>query len=275
METYKNKILVPFDFSNQSLIALEQSCNIAQMLNAEIYILYVINKNKLLFNKKEQYDFEEKLKIKLTEYTDLIEKKSGIKIISLIEKGNYLKSIIKIVKQLKINFLIIGITNFFDNIYQIINKVSFPVIIIKGEQNINYKNIVLPLDLTKETREKISNAINFAKHFKSIIHIVTVNTTNDVYIIDRLKMQLEQVSNYIKNQGIECTQNFINSDFNDDKNVCNTLLNFSHKINADLIMIMTHQETDFIDLLGSLAKEIINNSDIPIMSIVPKKFKKN
>ncbi len=44
----ENKILIPFNFSEESLIVLEQSYEIAQMLNAEIYLLYVINKNILL-----------------------------------------------------------------------------------------------------------------------------------------------------------------------------------------------------------------------------------
>ncbi|NMC99907.1 MAG: universal stress protein, partial [Bacteroidales bacterium] len=42
METRENKILVPVDFGEQSLIALDQSYNIARMVNAEIYILHVI-----------------------------------------------------------------------------------------------------------------------------------------------------------------------------------------------------------------------------------------
>ena len=83
-------------------------------------------------------------------------------------------------------------------------------------------------------------------------------------------MQLEQVSNYIKSQGVECTQNFINSD-SGNENMCNALLDFSHKVEADLIMIMTQQETEVIKyFVGSLAKEIIHNSDIPVMSLVPK-----
>jgi nucleotide-binding universal stress UspA family protein len=53
--------------------------------------------------------------------------------------------------------------------------------------------------------------------------------------------------------------------------MCKALLEFAHRVEADLIMIMTQQETEVIKyFVGSLAKEIIHNSDIPVMSIVPK-----
>jgi nucleotide-binding universal stress UspA family protein len=282
MENRANKILVPVDFGEQSLIALDQSYNIARMVNAEIIILHVITENNALwglFGKKEQSDFVEKLKVKLTEFASFIEQKSGVKVIPMVEKGKLIETIIEVSERLNIKFLIVGTTGSNDikqkvvgsNALKIIREANFPVITIKGKQHRSgCKNIVLPLDLTKETREKVSNAIYFAKYFGSIVHTITMNTTNDTYLMNRLKMQLEQVSNYIKSNGVECTQNFVSGD-SGNENMCNALLDFSHKVDADLIIIMTQQETEVIKyFVGSLAKEIIHNSDIPVMSIVPK-----
>ncbi len=42
MSANKSKILVPVDFSEQSLIALEQSYNLAQNSDSEIVLLYVV-----------------------------------------------------------------------------------------------------------------------------------------------------------------------------------------------------------------------------------------
>lgn len=282
METRENKILVPIDFGEQSLIALDQSYNVARMVNADIYILHVITENNALwslFTKKEQSDFEEKLKAKLTEFANLIEKKSKVKIIPLVEKGKLVETILETAERLKIKFLIIGTKSTTDfkekiigsNAMRIIREATFPVITIKGKHHREgCKNIVLPLDLTKETREKVAYAIHFAKYFGSVVHAVSINTTYDTYVMNRLKMQLEQVSNYIKSQGVECTQNFITSE-SGNENMCKALLEFAHRVEADLIMIMTQQETEVIKyFVGSLAKEIIHNSDIPVMSIVPK-----
>jgi len=282
METRENKILIPFDFAEQSLIALDQSYNIARMVNAEINILHVITENNALwglFSKNEQDDLVEKLKVKLTDFAGLIEKKSGVKVKPIVEKGKLVDTILNTAEKLNVKFLIIGAASYYDikqkvigsNSLRIIRESKCPVITIKGKHhNEGCRNIVLPLDLTKETREKVTYAIYFAKYYKSIIHIVTMNTTSDVYIMNRKKLQLKQVYNFIKSQGVECSQNFIITN-SGNSSMCTALLEFSHKVDADLVIIMTQQETEIIKyFVGSLAKEIIHNFDIPVMSIVPK-----
>ncbi|PIV63221.1 MAG: hypothetical protein COS14_00415, partial [Bacteroidetes bacterium CG02_land_8_20_14_3_00_31_25] len=282
METRENKILIPFDFGEQSTIALDQSYNIARMIDAEILILHVITENNALwglFSKKEQDDLEIKLKAKLIDFAEHIEKKSGLKITPLVEKGKLVETIINATEKLNIKFLIIGTVSSIDikqkvigsNSLRLIREAKCPVITIKGkEHKEGCRNIVLPLDLTKETREKVTNTIYLAKYFKSIVHIITMNSTSDTYVMNRLKLQLTQVSEFIRNQDIECTQNFLNIQAG-NSNMCKALLEFSHKVDADLIVIMTQQETDVVKyFVGSLAKEIIHNSDIPVMSIVPK-----
>ena len=48
------------------------------------------------------------------------------------------------------------------------------------------------------------------------------------------------------------------------------VVDYANKVDADLIMIMTQQEGEITPLfIGSTAQGIINNSEIPVMSIVP------
>jgi nucleotide-binding universal stress UspA family protein len=282
METRENKILIPFDFGEQSTIAIEQSYNIARMINAEINILHVITESNSLwglFSKNEQDDLEHKLKEKLSIYARQIEEQSGCKVTPIVARGKLIDIILETSDKLNVKFLIIGSSGVQDsklriigsNSLRIIRESRCPVITIKGKWHRNgCRNIVLPLDLTKETREKVTNAIYFAQFFQSCIHTVTMNTSTDTYIMNRLKKQLEQVSEFIRSQGIECTQNFINT-ASGNTNMCTSLLDFSTKVEADLLIIMTQQETEVIKyFVGSLAKEIIHNSEIPVMSIVPK-----
>lgn len=282
MESRENKILIPFDFSEQSTIALEQSFNIAKMASAQINLLHIIIENNALwglFSKREQDDLEIKLKDKLVDYCKVVGQRAGVKVIPIVEKGKLVETILDVADRLNVKFLIIGTTGNQDSKFKIIGSNSLriireskcPVITIKGKHHREgCHNIVLPLDLTKETREKVSYTIYFARYFGSKVHCVTMNSTSDTYIMNRLKTQLEQVSEHIKSQGIECTQNFLNTGAG-NSNMCNALIEFSHKVEADLLIIMTQQETEVIKyFVGSLAKEIIHNSDIPVMSIVPK-----
>jgi len=282
METRENKILIPFDFSEQSTIALDQSYNIAKMANAEIHLLHVIIENNVLwglFSKHEQDDLEIKLKSKLRDFADVIEKKSGVKVTPIVEKGKLVETILDTAERLNVKFLIVGTSGNQESKFKVIGSNSLriirdskcPVITIKGKHHREgCHNIVLPLDLTKETREKVNYSIYFAKYFGSKVHAVTMNFASDTYIINRLKRQLQQVSDYIKSQGVDCTENFLNTQ-SGNSNMCNALLEFSHKVEADVIIIMTQQESEVIKyFVGSLAKEIIHSSDIPVMSIVPK-----
>tara|TARA_B100001142_G_C14197607_1_gene602448 strand:+ start:386 stop:634 length:249 start_codon:yes stop_codon:yes gene_type:complete len=48
------------------------------------------------------------------------------------------------------------------------------------------------------------------------------------------------------------------------------IIDYSKDNEADLIIIMTQQENDFITyFIGSVAQSILYNSDIPVMSVFP------
>lgn len=282
MESRENKILIPVDFKEQSMIAVDQSYNVARMAKAEIYLLHVIADNNPLwglFSKKEQDDLEHKLMAKLEELCKTVAEKSGLKVHPLIEKGKLIDVISQIADRLNVKFVIVGTADkderknkiIGSNALRMIRELKCPVITIKGKlHREGCANIVLPMDLSKETREKVAHAIYFAKYFGSTIHAVTMNTSSDSYLINRHKMQLTQVRDFIVSQGVKCTQNFLNTDTGNSA-MCKALLEFSQNVEADLIVIMTQQETEVIKyFMGSLAREVIHESDIPVMSIVPK-----
>jgi len=278
----KNIILVPVDFTERTLNALEFTYSLAKIQNSVIYLLHVIiESNPLwgLFGHKEQNELKEKLKEKLIEYAQLLSKKVNIEIVPIVEQGGLVDTIIKVGNKYNVKFLVMG-TSYKPNLktkligsnaLRIINEVNFPVITLKNKpEGDTIKNIVLPLDLTKETKQKVSYAINFGKLYDATVHVCTINTSSDIYVIGRLKIQLEQIYNFLKSHNINCTQTFLNSESGVNK-MCEKLLEFSHSVNADLIMIMTKQDTNLERLfLGSLAAEIIHNFDIPVMSIAPK-----
>ena len=80
---------------------------------------------------------------------------------------------------------------------------------------------------------------------------------------------LEQVEQFIVGKGVNYQAELVNVS---DDSLSKAVLNYSEKVNADLVMIMTQQESDFtLCFLGSTARSIINESDIPVMSVRPVK----
>jgi nucleotide-binding universal stress UspA family protein len=77
---------------------------------------------------------------------------------------------------------------------------------------------------------------------------------------------MSQVDEYIRGHDISCTTEFIHSD-----DFTESVIEYSKKIKADLIMIMTQQENwSDIMFISSSAQQIINTSEIPVLSIRPK-----
>ena len=129
---------------------------------------------------------------------------------------------------------------------------------------------MVPLDLTKETREKVNFALELARLGDgAAIRIVSVLFTSDEFVVSRLTRQLQQVKNFIEKEGVECTAEIIKG-VKGDESLAESIIKYANKVDGDLLMIMPQQEVDFTNrFIGSSAQEIINNSDIPVISIIP------
>ncbi|MFM8432394.1 MAG: universal stress protein [Bacteroidota bacterium] len=279
MATSKNRILVPVDFSDQSLIALEQSYNLARLTSAEIYILHTIDDSFQLpfMGGKEDKAMEKKVQKALEKLAEETREKAGVKVDVLVSRGKIYEEIQKAAKKLKCSFIImgtngsIGIKRFIgSNALRVIREAPCPVITIKGKKHRSgCKDIVLPLDLQKETKEKVTKAIELAKLFGSTIHLVTVLNTDDDFIVKKLTRQMQQVNSFIGEHAVPCVSEFISGD-----DIAEDVVKYSKKVKADLIMVMTQQEMYWTDMfISPAAQSIINGSDIPVLSIRPRERK--
>lgn len=282
MAKIKNEILVPIDFSEQSLIALSQSYNLAREYNAEILLLYVIEESGFLSfaTAKQLTDHKKEVQKKLDKLAEDTEKKSKVKVDTMIAKGKAYEKIIEVADMTDALMIIMGCNSrkklqklfIGSNALRVVREASCPVITIKGKTHREgCKNIVLPLDLTKETRDKVRHAIEIAKLgvYKAAIRVVSVLQTSDEFIVNKLTRQLEQVKIYIQKQGVDCSAEIIKT--TKDETLAQCIIDYAHKVDGDLIIIMTQQETNFTRMfIGSTAQEVVNNSDVPVMSIIPQ-----
>ena len=75
-----------------------------------------------------------------------------------------------------------------------------------------------------------------------------------------------QVNEFVQEHEITTSMEFIHSD-----DVTQSVIDYANRINADLLMIMTQQEMNWTDIMfiSSSAQQIINNSEIPVLSVRP------
>lgn len=286
MNPRTNKILVPIDFSAQSIVALGQSFNIAREYNAEITLLYVIEDAGMLaklFSNEQHEDLRKNIQTQLDTIASEAQNKSKITINTLIAKGRVYEKIAEVAELISATMIIMG-NNGGDglkkrfigsNALRVTRESKIPVITIKGKHHRNgCKNIVLPLDLTKETREKVSKAIELSKLFQgAAVHVVSVLLTSDEFVVNRLTRQLGQVKAFLEKEGVECSAEIIKN-IKGKETLAQNVIEYANQVDGDLIMIMTQQEIDFTKyFIGSTAQEIIYHSTIPVMSITPMEKK--
>jgi len=278
--TNNNNILVPTDFSDVANNALGHALKIAEVYGNEITLLNVQDEGGLfgLFGNDEKMKLiEEAINSRLDKViADSQQSFPNVKINKRIAYGKVYKVVNEIAEEENFDSIMMG-TNGASGLQQIIgsnssrviNYAKVPVIVIKDQPigKNGYEKIVLPIDLSRESRQKLKWAIHVAKKFNSTIHVIYENSTDSEY-----KNKIFGVINQTQDILSQNNANYIVRGLDDDKypdSFAEDTLNYADEIGADLIIIMTQQEKGFSEfLLGSYAQQIVNHSGkVPVMCI--------
>src|SRR5688572_29483932 len=163
-------ILIPIDFSKQSLAAVKQSYNLAKYTHSKLILLHV-------FDKSGAESFEA-----LNKLTKQTEQESGVPTEFMNVQGDIYEETDRVAEEINATLIIAGLESHmrFRNIIgssasKLIRKAPCPVITIRGnEHRDGCENILLPIDLSPETREKVDVAVQFAHYFGASIRVLGV-----------------------------------------------------------------------------------------------------
>jgi nucleotide-binding universal stress UspA family protein len=189
----------------------------------------------------------------------------------LVAGGKAYRKIAEVAEQMNADLIVMGthgssgIQAFAgSNASKVIQIAPCPVVVIKEKAfDRGYKNIVLPLDLTRETKQKVNMAVKVAQAYNATIHIVTMSAS-DEFITQRLHANLAQVKSYLADRNINYTTTEL------DGNFAMRTLTWAQGRNADLIIIMAERDRGFAEyIFGTVAQHIVNRSPIPVMAVKP------
>ena len=265
-------IIVPLDLSDESLNGLNLAMMMATKTGANILLVHVIGKNtgdyyKQMENENQlaQTKFEgilrkykEKVKLNFTLSYIIKEGKIFKEIADLADKHEEALTVLSTHGASGFEELFIG-----GNAYKITSRSKNPVITVRRSKiPSNIDNIVMPLDMTFQTREKVPYTVEFAKIFGSKIHLLTIRLSNLKSIEKKLHQYAEQVASYLDIHKVPYTVEHLHGG-----NLTDLTLEYSRSIDADLISIMTEQEKSASNLLlGNFAHQMINKAYIPVLS---------
>jgi nucleotide-binding universal stress UspA family protein len=285
MTQNSNKILVPIDFQEPSLNALDHSYELARLFDAELILLYVIEVTGVFGKLRSPEDYVNSVIKEAREKFDELEKlagsvssKASVKVTTIIEKGKPYDRIINTAIDNDVILIIMGKSGVLDapdrnfigsNTLNVIREAPCPVITVKGDKPMpeKFANILLPLDFTGHTKKQVQKAIDLGGYFGSSINIISVISRENKVTKLLKQVQMNQVKNAINRHGVRCHSELL---YIDDKTAAEEVIDYSMKIDADLIIIMTQQKKSIIHYyVGSTALQIIQNSEIPVLSIFP------
>jgi nucleotide-binding universal stress UspA family protein len=268
MEEHQKPIVVPWDFTNVAENALAHAVKISRMVGNEISLLHIIDKDI-----KPAAEGEKKVLLK--HVAEENGKKYNMRINAEIVKGSIFTAIADFVNEKDASIVVMGthgmkgmqkLTGSWALKVIVKSKVPFIVVQEPPADQERYHGIVFPVDYRKENKEKTKMAIYMGKYFDSKIHIlVTVST--DANLLKKTKINLNFAIKYLIQNNIEYQIHEIPKG-----NFAQQTIDFSQKLNADLILIVTTKNITFADYMVGASEQYIiaNSSKIPVCCVNPR-----
>ncbi|MFH0893141.1 MAG: universal stress protein [Bacteroidota bacterium] len=283
MEKHIENILVPVDFKEPSLVALSQSFVLAQHQNIGITLLYVYEEAGLwnqVFAEDESSIINDTVIRNLKKISAEAAEKSGVPVHYLVERGVVHTQIVEVAKKIKARFIVMSRSNFQDSqsnvlgsdTSRVLRAAPCPVITInKDEYDPKYRSIMLPLDLGKQTKHKVTKAIEIAQYFNSSVRVMMAVMDDNPKEMSDFTKRIEEVKKQFAAQNIKCFVDLVKPTAK-ERLRADVIMRYARKQgDVDLIILMTQQEKNWRDFfMGSTASEVLRNSEYPVLTILPK-----
>jgi nucleotide-binding universal stress UspA family protein len=270
------QIIVPLDFSDESMNGLELAIVLSSKTRANIQMVYVVKKSSdfPLISREEEHRYA---KGRFQEIQNKYEHKlpMGVGLSYIIKKGKIYDEIVEQAESFDDSAIVVsthgasGFEEFFigSNALKIITACERPVFAIKhGIVPSNIRRILLPIDYSMDTRQKVPYTSRIAGYFGAQVHVMGVTTGSDQELLQRIKSWSHQVTDHLVENGVDAITTMRRGD-----SISGMIVDYVMDEKIDIVSIMTEQETAFSNFsLGGNARQLISKSPVPILCITSK-----
>jgi len=260
------KLLVPTDFSEVAQSALQHAIKFSEIINADVVLLHVVS------SRDEVEEAKEKLSKEITLGNSI---SNSCNLISFVRIGNIFEDIGDVAAELGISLIFMG-THKASRWQKLVGSRAIKVIssspvpfIVTQEKLMNssgYDNIVVPLDLNVETKQKLELVAKIAHYFDSQVHLLT-NDDSDEFIKTKLKANQVWASNYLESKDIKNSSHLVDQ----DDSLTKGIFKLSKEVDADLIAIMNLEDETVLGLYENTFQEeiVANDLKVPVLCVNP------
>jgi nucleotide-binding universal stress UspA family protein len=268
MEHEKNLIVVTWDFTEKSMFALEHAVQMSSMLKGEISVVHIVKKASEIRDVERRMTAEVKGK-----FTD-----PSLVFHFIVRTGNIFHTIGEIATETNALLVImgthgiVGMQKFLGSwALKVVASSKAPFVVVQESPKSEIlKNIVLPVNFKKETKECVAWTNLFSKKFGTKFHLIKAKYT-DSNFRKGLDSNMFFLTKYFTSKGVryESVSSVGEVDFGKE------IVQYAKNVDADAIMLMTTRDIGFTDyVLGPQEQFIIaNNERIPVICINPRPAK--
>ena len=214
---------------------------------------------------------------KLEKIASDVRKRYGISVTSYVTTGHITSEIISMAGETKATMVVMGThgkdsdNGFFlgSNAYRVLSKSDIPVMTIQtAAEKLGFQNILMPIDSSDHSRQKVDSAVYMADKFAANLHVIGLlhegNKGEENYKY-KMEVIMEQIKRTAAKKNVVCTTDIQFTDSRAKKTVA-----YAKKIKADLIISMTDQNAEVSSIvLGNYIHQLTNHSKIPVLCIPP------
>ena len=262
----QHRILVPVDFTPVSSTAVNHALAVGKAFQSEIHLLHIVAK------KGGFPEARTRLEAFAAEHLGDFE---GV-VKTTVRIGNLFDDIDDVSVEMDANLVMMGthglkgmqfITG--GRALKIVRECSVPFIISQSRpiRDTGYDDIVVPLDLHQDTKQKLAVVAEMAKYFKGRVHIISP-AEEDEFLQNQLRRNVEFASDYFEERKIECTTKISGQA---GASFVKDVIRYAASIEADLISIMNFHEKSLMGILGTSYEQqiITNEAEIPVLVLNP------
>lgn len=269
------KILVPTDFSDHAFNAVKAAASIARKTNAELLLLHIIELPQEAMDAiKPGHDIPEIMFFKqwaekrLSE-TSLSPELNGLNVSQILLLGRTVNKVAEAAADNNVDLIVMGshgASGFKElfvgsNTEKVVRHSEVPVLVIKNDETeIKMERVVFASDFMVENKASFVNALNFFRTSNVKPHFLMVNTPNNfkpTHVAEKF------VADLLKEFDMTEYEFSIYNDLDIEKGI----LNFSERVNADLIAMGTHGRKGISKFLnGSISEDLVNHSSRSLLT---------
>lgn len=259
----KNLYIVPYDFTPVGDAAVNYAMHLGKHIEVEIELLHVVKSSSEVAPNQ----------IKLNKLIENIESPKGVSFSVNVCVGTIFEEISKTASKQAAQLIIMGTHGatglqklFGSNAMKVITSSNTPFLIVQKNTVMNeIKNIVVPVDLTKESLQIVNIAGDIAKIYNAKVHVLG-EKQNDELLSQQMKNRILIVRNQYEERHIECNVELMKQGGSYQRKV----LDYAKENAIDLISVAYHSES-LLPQFDTFAQSLItNDQNLPCMIINSK-----